>query len=104
MKAYSYEAVRNISEMGIFLKDGYFIDFSACILNFHRQFGNKSTACVGVRDYAAVPPYFIFFAETDVKIIFDLHKGLYAKTKNQRDFQRLQIMLQNRGMTTYDLS
>ena len=104
MKLFSYSDIQEITQKGISLKDGTFIDFIVCVRNACEYFNNDVTSCVAERNSYANPPYFEFFSDERVKIEFNTHKGLFAKKKNYDDFRNLQQALQDINYTTYDLS
>ena len=46
---WEYE-IAQVSNKGIMLKNGTFIDFHACVENFSREYGKTNTNCVGERN------------------------------------------------------
>ena len=89
-----YSEIEKIGKDCIFFDDGTKIQINDCVRK-------DTNTCIAERDITATPPYFDFF--TGDKIIFD-KKGLFSKSKNKKDFQKLQLQLQSMGYTTYDLS
>ncbi len=104
MQIYSYGDIKEITENGIYMKNGFCIYFSECLANSRRYLKDETTTCVAERDITANPPYFAFYTDMGEIIQFNVHKGLFAKKKNQNDFLQLQLLLQKMNFTTYDLS
>lgn len=95
----AYSDIETIDKKGIIFKSGDRITFTECI----RKRYNSDT-CVAERDYAASPPYFEFFTQDlPVRVVFN-KKGLFSKSKNNKEFLELQLKLNDMGYSSYDLS
>ncbi|MDE6592103.1 MAG: hypothetical protein K2K57_03455 [Oscillospiraceae bacterium] len=99
MKQVSFSDIKSVDERGIIFKDGSGILFSECAGRHY-----KSGLCIAERDITAKPPYFEFFASAEpVRILFD-KKNFISRNLSRRQFTEFQMMIQNYGYTTYDLS
>lgn len=94
----SYSEIQSIDKNGLLFKDGTSIDFSKCV-NKKNYSGNS----IAEREIIANPPYFEFYNDEKIRIVFD-KKGLFAKNKNQKDFIDFQKIVNNLGYKTFDLS
>lgn len=94
----SYSSIIKIDEAGIKFDDGECLLFSECKEHYHNNY-----RYVADRDITAQPPYFVFNTATPVKIVFDC-KGIFAKNKNRKLFNKMRTELLQLGYSTRDLS
>lgn len=52
MQIFSYGDIKEITEQGIYMNNGYCIYFSECLANFRRRLKDETTICVAERDYS----------------------------------------------------
>lgn len=105
MKVYSYKNIKNITEEGILFEDGKKLLFEECIKEWSVKNGIKlgESRCVAERNLLESPPYFLFFSEDRVKVIFD-NKGFLQKKKNDEAFKNLQVSLNRFGVSSFDMT
>lgn len=105
--AYTEDDIRQVTERGILLKDGFYIDFVECASNFHRIHGG-SGKCVGERDLSGTNPSFGFYTAPISTHIFFMPQGklreFFSKMPAARRFQALRCQIEQYGFTTYDRS
>ena len=99
----SFSEILTVDKNGITFKDGEKVSFDECAENFKNVHSLNHSKCVAERDIAAHPPYFLFYTNKRLKLVFD-RRGIFSKTKNKKAFIDLQIKIQETGFTTYDLS
>ena len=103
------DTVKSISELltvdrdGITFIDGERVSFEECAENFKTAHSLSQSKCVSERDITADPPYFLFYTEKRLKLLFD-SRGISPTRKNKKAFIELQLKIQEAGFTTYDLS
>lgn len=101
MVEYSYSKIKIINDEGITFNDGTKILFEECRCNWAKEKELDDTHCVAERNMSASKPYFIFYSNKKVKIIFD---SVFFLCKNKKNFMNLQIKLNRLGYSSYDLS
>ena len=101
MVEYSYSKIKIINDEGITFKDGTKIIFEECRRNWAKvkELDINDTHCVAERKMSASKPYFIFYSNKKVKIVFD--NVFFLLKKN---FMNLQIKLNRLGYSSFDLS
>ena len=97
------DGIQSISQKGIVLGNGDFIDFAACAANFSALNGGTGT-CVGERDITGTNPAFAFYTAPKTTHVFFLPKGLLGRQDALRRFHDMQKTLLSLGYTTYDIS
>lgn len=105
MKEYSYKDIQKVTEAGIVFRDGFELSFEECKNGWcaERKIKREQSCCVAERDCLARIPYFLFYSQRKVKVLFD-KKGIMSKRKNEKDFHSLQFLLNELGFTSYDLT
>lgn len=101
-KVYEYRSIKEISEKGIILDDGFFLDFELSRINWaksHNIFVD-GTYCVADRDITASCPYFEFYVDNHVVICFN--KRIFINRR--KHFRNLRFAIEQMGYKTYDLS
>ena len=73
MQIYSYGDIKEITEKGIYMKNGFCIYFSECLANSRRYLKDEKTTCVAERDITATPPYVAFYTDMGEIIQFNVH-------------------------------
>lgn len=96
-------AIQTVTEKGILLKNGDFIDFAQCAANFTALHGGSGT-CVGERDITGSSPSFRFYTTPLTTHIFFMPRRIFGRTAALRRFHSLQKQIETFGYTTYDLS
>ena len=73
MVEYSYNKIKIINDEGITFKDGTIIIFEECRRNWAeaKDICINDTRCVAERNMSANEPYYIFYSNNKVKIVFD---------------------------------
>ncbi|EXM37994.1 hypothetical protein RASY3_16970 [Ruminococcus albus SY3] len=90
----SYTDIVSFDDDGITFSSGDRIIFSEC--------GEDN--CVAERDIYAKPPYIEFYTtDRHTKVVFD-RTGLLSQTVNEREFIKLQSIINEAGYKSYDLS
>ena len=105
MKQYRYKDVKQISKSGIFFGDGFQLLFEECNEEWSKEKGisRSDRCCVAERNVLAKPPYFLFYTKERLKLVFDT-KGIFSQRRNETQFHHLQIVLNNFGFSTFDLT
>ena len=98
-----YSEILTVDKSGITFKDGEKVNFEECAEKFKAAHSLNQSKCTAERDITANPPYFLFYTNKRLKLVFD-RTGLFSKSKNKKAFIELQIKIQKIGFTTYDLS
>ena len=96
--AYPDSDIVTVTEKGITLTTGQFIDFAQCADNFHRVHGG-SGKCVGERDSTSLTITF-YTAPLTTHIVF-VNRGWF-KLSPERQFGKLCQQIADVGYTTYD--
>ena len=105
MKEYSYKRIKTIDKFMIVFKDGFIINFKECRMNWanSQNMNHKDSVCVADRFSSSNPPYFLFYTNERVKIIFE--KSIFPwNTKYRKRFLDIQIGLNRYGYSSYDCS
>ena len=100
--AYPESDIVSVTEMGITLSTGQFIDFAQCAQNFQCVHGG-SGKCVGERDVAgdsASPSIAFYTAPLTTHIVFV--GGGWFRPSPERQFRKLCQQIADAGYTTYD--
>jgi hypothetical protein len=102
MVEYSYSKIKIINDEGITFKDGTKILFEECRRNWAKvkKLDINDTHCVAERNISSSEPYYIFYSNKKVKIVFDSMFFLCKK----KNFMNLQIKLNRLGYSSFDLS
>lgn len=103
MKEYSYKKIRQVTESGIVFADGFELQFDECkrIWSTEKGIKNAESNCVAERDVESKEPYFLFYSEERVKLVFD-NKGIFSKKRNIDQFHKLQMALNRFGIASFD--
>ena len=97
--AYPDSDIVTVTEKGITLTTGQFIDFAQCADNFHRVHGG-SGKCVGEREVTGSDCTIAFYtAPLTTHIVF---VGGWFKPSPERQFGKLCQQIADVGYTTYD--
>lgn len=99
-KAYPESDIVSVTETGIMLSTGQFIDFADCAANFHAVHGGRGK-CVGERDSTRLTIAF-YTAPLTTHIVF-VGSGWF-KSSPDRHFRKLCQQIADAGYTTYDES
>ena len=105
MKEYSYKQIKRFDKSGIVFKDGFTIDFNECRVNWanSREISYIDTVCIADRCFSVNKPYFLFYTNERVKIIF--MKSIFPwDTRFKKKFLDIQIGLNRFGYSSYDCS
>ena len=105
-EAVSEKDIADITQEGIVLKNGIFIDFSVCVENFKKTKPESSEACVGEREitdwsftfYANPKPVMIQFIPRNKVVEFLLPNNTVKR------FHAFQRKINGFGYTTYDIT
>ena len=105
-EAYTEDEIKEITSKGISLKNGVFIDFSACAKNFKEANPQSSGKCVREREitdwsftfYTDPKPIMIKFLPRNKLIEF------FSPNDTLKRFHSLQNKITAFGYTTYDLT
>ena len=104
MKTYSYKNIKHITKSGIAFVDGFDIMFDECKKEWSKEKNNSiESYCVAERDFLAKEPYFLFYSKERVKIIFN-NKGIFSKKRNIHQFEKLQMILNEFGLRSFDMT
>ena len=105
MKEYSYKDIQKITKAGILFKDGFKLSFEECRIEWSikNKIEGKESYCVAERNALAKIPYFLFYSKDKIKVFFD-KKGIFCKKKNTHEFQKLQVILNQLGFSSYDMT
>ncbi len=98
--AYPESDIVTVTERGIRLSTGQFIDFAVCAENFHSVHGG-SGKCVGERDICDRSIAF-YTAPLTTHIVFV--GGGWFKPSPEKEFRKLCRQIADAGYTTYDAS
>lgn len=100
----SFDNIQSIDKDVIRFKDGHYVSWHECAVNFNRLHPGSKFKCVGDRDITAEPPYIeLYSVYARDRILFD-RKGLFTKKHNIDNFHKLQRQIREFGYTTFDLS
>ena len=104
MIKYSYREIQNINQEGILFKDGFKILFEECRYEWAKKKHIKlnDSYCIAERNSLAIPPYFLFYTKEGVTVYFE-NKGFIGK-RNRHEFQKFQLILNQYGFSSYDLT
>lgn len=83
--------------------DGKILNFKKCCMNWGNNKGISMTNCVADRNIAYDIPYFLFYEDEEIKVVFNF-RGIFGKRKNQKCFEKLQFLILKYGYKTYDCS
>lgn len=98
--AYPESDIVAVTETGITLSTGQFIDFAQCAANFHSVHGG-SGKCVGEREVGGSDCTIAFYtAPLTTHIVFV--GGGWFKPSPERRFRKLCQQIAHAGYTTYD--
>lgn len=98
--AYPDSDIVSVTDKGITLSTGQFINFSDCAANFHSIHGG-SGKCVGERDLSGSDPSIAFYtAPLTTHIVFP-KRGIFRPSAVSR-FHKLCRQIADAGCTTYD--
>ena len=105
MIEYSFNQIKLIDENGITFKDGTRLIFEECRHNWalYKGLSVDDTKCVAERDITAPKPYFLFYSNDRIKVIFN-NTFFLRKYRNKKQFLDLQIRLNRLGYSSYDIS
>lgn len=98
--AYPESDIVSVTETGIMLSTGQFIDFADCAANFHAVHGG-SGKCVGARDSTGLTIAF-YTAPLTTHIVF-VKRGWFQPSP-EHQFRKLCQQIADAGYTTYDES
>lgn len=103
--AYPDSDILEVTETGIKLSTGQFIDYAECAANFHAVHGG-SGRCVGERDVTGSDPSIVFYtAPLTTHIVFVSGGKLREFFKKETAVDRYRALLKHiagAGYTTYD--
>lgn len=105
MLEYNNKQICLIDKNGIKLSDGTTIIFDECRRNWASSRGIRyeETFCVAERNISGRIPYFMFYTNIEIKIVFK--KSIFPWNKKyKRDFMNLQMALNRMGYSSYDCS
>lgn len=105
MREYSYKDIKKIAEWGILFQDGFQILFEECRNEWliEKKLEKDESYCIAERNSLAKNPYFLFYSKYRVKVFFD-KRGFFCKRRNEAEYQKLQIILNRYGYTSYDMT
>lgn len=105
MKEYNYKQIQHFDKNGIVFEDGTRIMYDECRKNWAETKGVKfeDTSCVAERNITAYVPYFLFYTNERIKVIFK-KSILPWNTQYKKKFMNVQIKLNHLGYSTYDCS
>ncbi len=105
MKEYNYKDIKEITKSHVLFKDGFDMLFEECINEFSvvHNLTRGGSRCVAKRDCLETPPYFLFYSKERVKVFFDF-KGPFKNERILNKFMELQMLLDEYGYTTFDLT
>ena len=102
--AFTENEISDVTENGIALRNGTFIDFEVCTETWAKTKGVERSMCVGERD--AEDLSFTFYSLPKAIMIKFIPVGVFfrhaAKRKAYSRFYALQQEINLRGYTTYD--
>lgn len=105
-EAYTEDEIAEITSKGILLKNGMFIDFSACAESFKETNHQSSGKCVGEREISFLS--FTFYANPKPIMIKFLPRNklieFFSPNNTLKRFHSLQNKVIYFGYTTYDLT
>lgn len=103
IKTVSFDDIKCIDKDGVRFKDGHFVSWRECVVNFNRLHSG-GFKCVGERDITAVPPYIeLYSVYAHDRIVFD-RKGFFSKRQNIDNFHMLVKQIRDFGYNAFDLS
>ena len=90
---------------GIAFVDGFNIMFDECKKEWSKEkkISSIESYCVAERDILAKEPYFLFYSTERVKIIFN-NKGIFSRKRNMQQFLKLQMILNEFGVKSFDMT
>lgn len=99
----SFDDIHSINKDGVRFKDGHFVSWRECMVNFERLHPGIEYKCVGDRYLYDEPPYIeLYSVYAHDRILFD-RKGLFAKRHNIDNFNKLLDQIRKFGYNVYDL-
>ena len=105
-EAYTENEIADITSKGISLRNGMFIDFSACAEKFKAVNPQSSGKCVGELEVTDLS--FTFYADPKPIMIKFLPRNklieFISPNDTRRRFHSLQFKINDFGYTTYDLT
>ena len=105
MIEYNYKQIQRFDKYGIIFYDGIKIIFDECRINWAKSRGIKpeDTFCVADRNRIAEIPYFTFYTNERIKVLFK--RSIFPwDTKDKKAFLNIQMGLNRFGYSSYDLS
>lgn len=105
MREYNFKDIKEIDNQGIILRDGYIILFEECRYEWSKEKDVElnSTFCVGERSYLDGVPYFLFYTKDRVKIYCKANI-FFKKKRSEKVYDKLRILLNDYGYSSYDLT
>ena len=99
----SFAGIKGINENGIDFEDGHFVRFAECV-RLYKRFRPEKDNCIGERDITAKPPFIeLQSLHYRDRVYFD-KKGLFADSKNVKDFHELCRIIGEYEYSLYDLN
>ena len=105
MIEYNYKQIQHFDKYGIIFYDGIKIIFDECQMNWAKSRGidPEDSFCVADRNMIAEIPYFTFYTNERIKILFK--RSVFPwDTKYKKAFLNIQMGLNRFGYSSYDLS
>lgn len=105
MNEYNYKDITKITDTGIVFKDGTGLSFEECTASWNASHGLEQgiSKCIGERNIADTTPYFLFYTEDKIKVVFE-RQSFFNAGKYKKEFLALQKAIIDKGYSTYDLS
>ena len=105
MNEYNCKQIVCFDKNGITFSDGTVIRFDECRANWANSKGIsiEDTTCVAERDISGKKPYFLFYTDNRIRIVFK--KGFFPWSKEyKKEFTDIQMGLIRFGYSSYDCS
>ena len=104
--AFTENEILEVTPNGISLRNGTFIDFSACVQNFQKAYPNYNGRCVGERDITEWS--FTFYSNPKPILIQFIAKNrlmeFFSANNTMKRFHSFQFQIYKLGYTTFDMS
>lgn len=105
MIEYNWKQIARLDKNGIAFSDETVILFDECRANWAKSRGIRieDTSCVAERDITGTPPYFLFYTNNRIKVVFK--KSFFSWSKEyKKKFTDIQMGLIRFGYSSYDCS